>query len=101
MRDMVTLFEQELARRNVHSTTPSPSRFVGMMEQDPESIYDLLPMTPGNIESESDSEGSCHSMRECNMLHLLEDGAATLRVIEDDAYPIPRTPGEQAEYVQE
>jgi hypothetical protein len=32
MRDAATLFEQELARRNRRSTTPSFSGFVGMME---------------------------------------------------------------------
>jgi hypothetical protein len=35
------------------------------------------------------------------MLHLSEDGTAPAEDAEDDAYPIPRTPGEQAEYDQE
>ena len=47
-----------------------------MMEQDPESIYDLLLATPENMDFESDSEGSYHPLRECNMLHLSEDGPA-------------------------
>jgi hypothetical protein len=64
MRDAVTLFEQELARHNGHSATPSPFEFVGMMERDPESIYDLLLTTPRNTDSKSDFEGSCHLLRE-------------------------------------
>ena len=72
-----------------------------MMERDPESFYDLLLVTPENTNSESDSEGSCHPLRECNMLHLSEDGVAAAGGAEDDAYPIPRTLGEQAEYDQE
>jgi len=55
MRDAVTLFERELARHNGRPTMPSPSRFVGMMEWDLESIYDLLPMTLGNTDSKYDS----------------------------------------------
>ena len=35
------------------------------------------------------------------MLHLLEDGAAPAEDAEDDAYLIPCTPREQAEYDQE
>jgi hypothetical protein len=35
------------------------------------------------------------------MLHLSEDGVATAEDAEDDAYPIPRTLGEQAEYDHE
>jgi hypothetical protein len=77
------------------------SGFVGMMEQGPESIYDLLLATPENTDFESNFEGSCHPIRECNMLHLLEDGAAPVEDVEDDVYPIPRTPREQAEYDQE
>ena len=65
-----------------------------MMERDPKFIYDLLPMTLENMDSEFASEGGCHPLRECNMLHLLEDGAAPAEDAEDDAYPIPRTPGE-------
>jgi hypothetical protein len=65
-----------------------------MMEQDLESIYDLLLATPENTGSESDSEGSCYPLRECNMLHLSEDGAASTEDAEDDAYPIPYTPRE-------
>ena len=76
MRDAIALFEQELARRSGRSTMPNSSRFVGMMEQDSESIYDLLLATPENTNSESDSEASCHLLRECNMLHLLEDRVA-------------------------
>jgi hypothetical protein len=67
-----------------------------MMEQDPESIYDLLLATPENTDSESDSEGSCHTLGECNMLHLSEDGVAPAKDAEDNTYPILRTPGEQA-----
>ena len=53
MRDTIALFEQELARRSGRSTTPKSSRFVGMMEWDLESIYDLLQSTPGDKDSES------------------------------------------------
>ena len=74
------------------------SGFVGMMERDLEYIYDRLLATPENTDSESDSEGSYHPLRECNMLHLSEDGVAPVEDAEDDAYPIPRTPREQAEY---
>ena len=81
--------------------TPNLSRFVGMMERDLESVYDLLLMTPRDMDSKSDSEGSYHPVRECNMLHLLECGAVAARGIENNAYPIPCTPGEQAEYDQE
>jgi hypothetical protein len=35
------------------------------------------------------------------MLHLSEDGTAPTEDAEDDAYPIPCTPREQAEYNQE
>jgi hypothetical protein len=72
-----------------------------MMEQDPEFVYDLLLVTPENADSESDSEGSRHPLRECNMLHLSENGVALEEGAGDDTYPIPRTPGEQAEYDQE
>jgi hypothetical protein len=58
MRDEITLFERELDRCNGHMMTLVSSRFVGMMERDPESIYDLLSMTPKDIDFESDSEGS-------------------------------------------
>ena len=74
---------------------------VGMMERDLESLYDLLMATPKNMDSKSNSEGSCPLMRECNMLHLSEDGAAMMEDAEDDAYPIPRTPRESAKYDQE
>jgi hypothetical protein len=94
MRDAIKHFERELAKCNGPATTPSPSGFVGMMERDPESIYDLLSMTLGNMDSKSDSEGSCHPLRECNMLHHSEDGAAATGGAEDNAYPIPRTLGE-------
>ena len=60
MRDVVTLFERELARHNGRPTMPESFRFVGIMERDVESIYDLLLATPENMDSESDSEGSCH-----------------------------------------
>ena len=72
-----------------------------MMERDPESIYDLLQVTLENTDYESDSGGSCYPLRECNMLHLLEDGVASAEDAEDDAYLIPRTPREHAEYDQE
>jgi hypothetical protein len=65
-----------------------------MMEWDPESLYDLLPATPKNTDSEADSKGSCPPLRKCNMLHLLEDGVAPAEGAEDDAYLIPRTPRE-------
>ena len=64
------LFEQELDRRNGRTTMPNSPGFVGMMEWDPESLYDLLLATPENRDSESDSEGSCPPLREYNMLHL-------------------------------
>jgi hypothetical protein len=101
MRNAIALFERELARHNGHTMTPESSGFVGMMEQDPKSLYDLLLATPENTDSESDSKGSCHSLRECNMLHLSEDGTTLAEDTEDNAYLIPRTPGEQAEYNQE
>jgi hypothetical protein len=75
--------------------------FTGMMEQDPESLYDLLLATPENTNSKSDSEESCPPLRECNMLHLSEDGAALAEDTEDNAYQIPHTPREQVEYNQE
>ena len=46
MRDAITLFEQEISRRNGHSMMPESSRFVGMMEKDLEFLYDLLLATP-------------------------------------------------------
>jgi hypothetical protein len=101
MRNTITLFERELARRNSRTTTPDSLGFVGMMERDPESLYYLLLSTPENTDSESDSEGSYRPLRECNMLRLSEDGATLAEDTEDDAYPIPCTPGEQAEYDQE
>jgi hypothetical protein len=91
MRDAVMLFQQELAKCNCCSMTPSLPRFVGMMEWDPESVTD----------SESRSEGSCHLVWECNMLHLLENGVAVVGGKEDDTYLIPRTLGEQVECEQE
>jgi hypothetical protein len=51
------------------------------MEQDPKSVYDLLSTTLGNMDFESDSEGSCHPLRECNMLHLSEDGACSKKTL--------------------
>jgi hypothetical protein len=101
MRDAIALFERELTRLNANTMMPIPSGFMGMMGQDPESIYDLLLLTPENTDSESDSEGSCDPLRECNILHLSEDGAAPSEDTKDDAYPVPRSPGEQAEYDQD
>ena len=60
MRDAITLFEQELARCNGHTMMLGTFRFVGTMEWDPDSIYDLLSMTLGNMDSKSNSEGSYH-----------------------------------------
>jgi hypothetical protein len=77
---------------------PSPFGFLGMTEQDLESIYNLLSMTPRNMNPEFDSKGSYHLLRECNMLHLSKDGAAMAGATEDNAYLIPCTPGEQAKY---
>ena len=94
MRDAIALFERELTRHNGHMTMPGSSGFVGMMEQEPESVYDLLPTTPRNKDSKSDFEVRYHPLRECNMLHLSEDGAAPAEDTEDDAYPIPCTPRE-------
>ena len=94
MKDAIALFERELARHTGHTMMPKSSRFVGMMERDLESLGDLLLATPKNTDSESNSEGSCHSPRECNMLHLSKDGATPVEDAEDDAYTIPRTPGE-------
>ena len=93
MREAIALFEQELARSNGRTMMPDSLGFVGMMERDSESLYDLLLATPENMDYESNSEGSCHSPRECNMLHLSEDGAAPAEDIEDNAYPIPCTSG--------
>ena len=73
---------------------PNLSEFMGMVERDPESIYDLLPSTPRETNSESYSEGSFHPVRECNMLHLSESGAVAVGGGEDDAYLIPCTPGD-------
>jgi hypothetical protein len=53
----------------------------GMMEQDPKFIYDLLSMTPGNMDFESDSKGSCHPLRECNMFNLSEDGVCSKKTL--------------------
>jgi hypothetical protein len=92
MRDAITLFERERAIHNGRTTTPASFGFVGMMERDPKYVYDLLLATLENMDSKSDSEGSCHPLRECNMLHLSEDGAALAEDADNDAYPIPRTP---------
>ena len=43
MRDAIALFERELARQTSRAMTVKSSRFVGMMEHDLESLYDLLP----------------------------------------------------------
>ena len=88
MRDAIALFEQELARRNGRPMTLDCYRLVGMMERDLEFIYDLLLATLENTDSKSDSEGSCHPLRECNMLHLSEDGVAPAEDPKDDSYPI-------------
>ena len=72
-----------------------------MVERDLESLYDLLLATPKNMDSKSNSKGSCHSSRECNMLHLSEDAAAPAEDVEDNTYLSPRTPREQVEYDQE
>ena len=101
MRDAITLFKQELARRNGHVMTLGSFGFVGMVERDSKSIYNLLSMTLGNTDSESDSKRSYHPLRECNLLHLLEDGVAAVGGTEDDDYLIPHTLREQAEYNQE
>jgi hypothetical protein len=79
MRDTIALFERELSRRNGRSMTPESSEFVGMMERDPEYVYDLLLATLENTDSEFDSKGSCHPLRECNMLHLSKDGATSAK----------------------
>jgi hypothetical protein len=42
MRDTTALFEWDLARNNGRSMTSESSGFVGMMEWDLESLYDLL-----------------------------------------------------------
>ena len=72
---------------------PNHSEYIGMMERDPVSVYDLLPLTLDDIDSKSGSEGNCHLVRECNMLHHSEAGGE-----EDDTYPILRTPEQQSEY---
>jgi hypothetical protein len=61
MRDAIALFERELAMRNGRSTTLESFRFVGMMEQGPESIYDLPLATPENMDSKSNFEGELPS----------------------------------------
>jgi len=71
------------------------------MEQDSESIYDLPPSTSGKTNPKFDSKGSYHPVRECNMLHLSDNGVAAAEGGEDDAYLIPCTLGEQEEYEQE
>jgi hypothetical protein len=101
MRDVITLFEGELTKRSGYTATPDSPRFMGMLKQDLESFYELLLATLENTDSESDSEGSYPLLRQCNMLHLSEDGAAPTEHVEDDAYPIPHTPREQVEYDQE
>ena len=98
MRDVIVLFERERARRSGRTTTPDSPGLMGMMERDPESLYDLLLVTPESTDFESDSKGSCPPLRECNMLHPSEDGAAPVEDTEDDTYLIPRTLEEQAEY---
>jgi hypothetical protein len=63
MRDAIVLFERELSRRNGRSMTPESSEFVGMMERDPEYVYDLLLATPENMDSEFDSKGELPSAK--------------------------------------
>jgi len=58
MRDAIVLFERELIGRDGRSMMPESSGFVEMMERDPESIYDLLLVTPKNTDTESNSKGS-------------------------------------------
>ena len=70
MRDAIALFERELARRNGRTMMLDSPGFMGKMEWDPESLYDLLLATSETMDSESDSEGSCPPLREYNMLHL-------------------------------
>jgi len=94
MREVITLFERELAKHDGQLTMPESSGFVGMMERHLESLYDLLLATPKNMDSKFDFKGIYHPVRECNMLHLSEDGVAPLEDAKDDAYPIPCTPGE-------
>jgi hypothetical protein len=101
MRDAIALFERELARCNGRTMASNSPRFMGMMERDPESLYDLLLATPKNMDSRSDYEGSYPPPRECNMLCLSKDGVAPAEGVEDDTYLIPCTSGEQAEYGQE
>ena len=101
MRIVIAIFERELARCNGRTMTSSSPGFMGMMERDPESLYDLLLATPEGMDFESKFEGSYPPPRECNMLHPSEEGAAPVEDAEDATYPIPRTLGEQAEYDQE
>ena len=63
MKDVIMFFEQELAKHNGHTMTLGSFGFVGMMERDLEFVYDLLSMTPGNMDSDFDSEGSYHPLR--------------------------------------
>jgi hypothetical protein len=56
-----------------------------MMEPDIESLYDLLLATLESMDTESDFEGSCPPLRECNMLHPSKDRVGP---VEDDTYPI-------------
>lgn len=58
MRDATTLFEQELPRRNRCSMMPNLFGFMGMVEWDLESIYNLLLSTLDDIDSKSGSEGT-------------------------------------------
>ena len=69
-----------------------------MMERDPKSIYDLQPMILDDIGFESRFEGSCHLMRECNMLYLLDNRTTAAGGEEDDAFLISFMPEERAEY---
>jgi hypothetical protein len=98
MRDVTTLFEQQLARRNCCSMMSSLFRFMGMMERDPKFVFDLLSATHDDMDSESGSKGSYHLAWEYNMLHLSENEAAAVGGEEDNAYPILHTPREQVEY---
>jgi hypothetical protein len=84
MRDAIALFERELARHSGRTAAADSPGFMGMTKQDPESLYDLLLATPENMDSESNSDGSCPPLRECNVLHLSEDGVASIEDMEDD-----------------
>ena len=64
MRDAIALLERELARHNGRTMMLDSPGFMGMMERDLESFYDLLLVTPKSPDSESNSEGSLTPLRE-------------------------------------